>query len=201
MNIGYGNNYGRGAGKWVNGVYYPSDKTVTGFGGRKTKKGYVKKVWNSKRKYWDYEIVGDEKWKPKGEYITKKMLEQQEHSEWFLDDSLASFDEMSELKKEYKNKFEDYENLNDFKKHLNLKRYSQLVAIEMIFFHFFKEYPLKNVLYCKDKLKDIYESTPSLDRLKYRKNIKIPEKIQEVSGIEFGVVNFWIFKDSIIFKN
>jgi len=167
---------------------------------RPKKKGDVEKVWNSKEKYWDYNIVGG--WKPKKqEFITKKKLEQKQSGDWFNDESLLSFHDITNIKIKLKKEFEDYDNMNNFKKHITLKKYAYFVAIESIFFYLYKKYPSKNVYYYNESLKKLYKNKPALDRLKYRKSLPIEKDIERLSGVDYGIVNYWIFKDSIIFKN
>jgi len=50
-------------------------------------------------------------------------------------------------------------------------------------------------------LSKLFEDKPNLDRLKYRKSIKIPDSLKKVSNNEYGLITYWVFKDAIIFKN
>jgi len=166
----------------------------------KPKKGSVRKVYVPSSKSWDYEIIGDEKWKPKTpKYFTKKMLEQQLSKNWIT--SLNTFKEISIHKDNLKDEFENYQNLNDIKKLLTLKKYSYYVVTEMCFFHFYKEYPLKEIYYFAGKLSKLFDDNPNLDRLKYRKHIKIPKSIEKISVTDYGLITYWVFKDVIVFKN
>lgn len=161
--------------------------------------GGITKKWNSKDRCWDYEI--DDWVAPEPKIVTKNMLEDENHDEWFKDEYLMNFDEIKEIKNKLKKEYEDYKEKNELKIKINLKKYSNIILIREIFFYFFKEYPSKNILYCNEKLRKIYLEKPSIERLKYRKKIEIPDKLKELSGNSFGIINFWIFKDVIIFKN
>ena len=164
------------------------------------KKGDVRKTWSATNKTWDYEIIGDEKWKPKTpKFISKKMLEQKKSTDWITD--VITFDEITYYKNHLKKDFENYEDLNDFKRLISLKNYSYYVITELSFFHFYKEYPLKEVYFFEGKLSKLFEDKPNLDRLKYRKSIKIPDSLKKVSNNEYGLITYWVFKDAIVFKN
>jgi len=163
-------------------------------------KGDLRKKWDIKSKTWDYEIIGDENWKPnKITHVTKKMLEQKPSKEWISD--VVTFDTVSDHKEYLKDEFENYKNENDFKKLISLKRYAYYVIVELCFFHFYKNYPLKEVYYYNGKLTELFEEKPSLDRLKYRKTIDLPENIKKISNNDYGLITYWVFKDAIVFKN
>jgi len=162
-------------------------------------KGDVRKKWDIKTKTWDYEIIGDENWKPKYKHITKKMLEQRQSKDWLPD--VVTFDTVSDHKEHLKDEFETYNDENDFQKLISLKKYAYYVIVELAFFHFYKYYPLKEVYYYKGKLSDLFEENPQLDRLKYRKTIDLPKSIKKVSNNDFGLITYWVFKDAIVFKN
>jgi signal peptidase I len=167
------------------------------------KKGDVIKVWDPDKKYWDYEIIGDEKWKPSEKYahITKKMLEQDDYKEWFNENDLSTLEKIQKYKDEIKKEYYNYSNINDLKKHVYMKRYAMLELIENYFFYFIKKYPKKNIYRCNKITAELYVEKPSLERLKYRKEIEVPKEISEISGEHFNIVNYWIFKNAIIFRN
>ena len=163
-------------------------------------KGDVRKKWLAKSKTWDYEIIGDENWKPKKvEFVTKKILEQKLSTKWIPE--LETFEETSKHKENYKNDFENYQEQNNIKKLISLKHYAYFVIVELSFFYFFKKYPLKEIYYYSGKLSDLFENNSTLDRLKYRKSIDLPESIKKVSNNEYGLITYWVFKDAIVFKN
>lgn len=162
-------------------------------------KGDVRKKWIAKSKTWDYEIIGDENWKPKIEFVSKKMLEQKLSNDWIPD--VVTFDEVSKYKNLLKKEFEDYIDENKFQKLISLKKYAYYEIIELAFFYFYKSYPLKEVYYYKNKLSELFVNKPSLDRLKYRKTIELPESIKRISNNDYGLITYWVFKDAIVFKN
>lgn len=179
----------------------PSTNRGGGVRRRKKTPTTVKKIWNPKRRLWNYEVVDKETWKPNLETLSRKELEQRLSKDVFSDEQIVSLEEVTKWKDEAKSKYDDYENINDFKRHIYLKRYSHFVAIELLFFHFIKLYPLKEIFYCIEKLEDIFNDEPTLDRLRYRKRIELPDSIEKISSVDYGIVNFWVFEDSVIFKN
>ena len=161
----------------------------------------VEKKWDPDNKTWDYNLINDPNWKPKTVFVTKKMLEQDYYDTWFNDDDLLSFDDISELKKKSKKDFENYDIKNNLKRHISLKRYAYFISVETSFFYFFYKYKTKNIYYYNNDLDNLYKSNPSLNRLKYRTSIEIPDSIKKVSGDDYLLVNYWVFKDIVIFKN
>lgn len=158
---------------------------------KKPKKGDVVKIGTKNTS--DYEIVGDEKWKPSNfKFITKKMIEQDDMSEWFGVDDLTTLTDIQKDVTDLEKK--DYNELNDLKLFLNKKKIDRLKEIEMTFFFFFRKYPKKDIFFLKRDELFIYNDKPELERLSYKKEIIMDNDEKED-------VVYWIFKDSIIFKS
>lgn len=169
-----------------------------GFKYNKTKKDDAVKVWDAKLKTWDYKIDG---WEPKDyDLPTKDIISKESFKKWFNINDLQDVYDINKLMSFYKKEINDNKN-NSLKSKLNLKKYTYYSALSIIFYNLELEFENKYIFYCTEKYENIYSEKPSLERLKTKKIIDIPPKIEELSGINFGIFNYWVFDDSIIFKN
>lgn len=165
--------------------------------GFKMNKNEINKVWDPKTKTWDYKIPG---WKPKTyDLKTKEKLLNESFKEWFNIDGLRDIYDINNYLRYYKEEIKKKN--NSLKTKIFVKNYSFYSALSIIFYNLELEFENKYILYCVEKYKNIYDENPSLERLKTKKIINMPPKIEELSGINFGIFNYWEFNDAIIFKN
>jgi len=130
--------------------------------------------------------------------MNRRELENEQIENWFDLSDLLTYDDIIVLKKDVKKKFDNYQLYNKLKRHIHIKNYAYMVAIEIFFFHFQHKYPSKNIYFLKNNL---FDNNSELNNLKYRIIIELPVSIEKSSGIDYGIVNYWIVRNSIIFKN
>jgi len=167
----------------------------------KPKKGDAVKKYNDEEKSWDYEILGEEDWKPNWKYMSKKPMEQDSLSIWFNIEDLSTLEDIQNYKDKIKKDFYSYDKINNLKKHMILKRYATAELIENYFYYFIKKYPKKNIYKCNKILDELYVEKPTLERLKYRRHIDVDTNVSKLSSDEFNIVTYWVMKDSIVFRN
>lgn len=161
-------------------------------------KDYIIKTWDSKSKSWDYDIPG---WKPKEYDIpTKDTLLNESYKNWFNDDELQDIKDIIRHKKEITKKINRYDN-NKLKLKIYKNQYVFYSALEMIIYDLSLSFNNKDIYFISEKLSNVYNRKPSLERLKYKKTVKISDDIKKISKIDFGIINYWIFEDAIVFKN
>lgn len=157
----------------------------------------IKRVYNNSTKQWDYELT-DRKWKPSYKFYTKDDIKNQPSSSWFAGTTLLDHDKlMKELY--YAQKKLDNKNNNKFQNMVYLKRYMYIYALVYIYNYLSILNPNKNIYFCKTNIDDIYKNKSALYRLKYRKPIQMPEKVDKVLKND-NIITYWVFNDSVIFK-
>jgi len=157
----------------------------------------IYKKYDPKYKTWDYHIPG---WKLKDYKIhSKESILDETYNDWFDDDSLYSKEIINKLKKEYNYKKEF--SSNKLKNKLFIKDYALFSALDIIFYYLELEFKDKDIYYIKDNYSYIYTKNPILKRLRNKKTINLPNKIEEITNIQFGIINYWVFKDAVVFKN
>lgn len=164
----------------------------------KYKNNNIIKKWDPKSKTWDYEIPG---WKLKKYDIpTKETLLNESYKNWFNKEELEDINEIIEKKEISIKKLNYYKN-NKLKKKIYTNQYVFYSALEIIIYDLSLSFKDKDIYFLSEKLQNIYNKKPSLERLKYKKETNISDEIKKISKIDFGIINYWIFKDAIIFKN
>jgi len=171
---------------------------------KKVKVPSVRKIWLPKQKTWDYELTKEPNWKPIGNgFVSKNDLEKQISDDWIDSDILIGYGQIQRLKIDIKNINDNLFDDNPFKQKVNILKYINILTIEYFYNYLIDKYKNSNksVMYINTKLEDIYNIKTSMKRLKNREYIELPKHISDFNQKTHGFINYWVFKDIIIFKN
>jgi len=179
--------------------------TYKNFNIRNNNNNNVKKVWLPKEKTWDYILTNEPNWKPSGKgIVTKDDLENISYDEWFNDDILIDYDKVIENRNNITNIIKSEKNSNKFKLKFNMLKYNNILINEYSYNYLINKYKYYNIpiYYITEKLNNIYKIKASMNSLKYRIRLKLPDFVlRNGNNDNYIYINYWIFKDRIIFKN
>jgi len=171
-------------------------------------KGGVRKVYNSKGKYWDYEIIKEPNWKPKkSNPVTKERLLNMSYDEIFK--NVLSLSDINKLKNKYENDFLNYDKLSEFSSiktkfqmYFSYKKYIFYDILEHIVYDIIsKTKTNKNIYYYNGSYDNILDDFPFMNRHKDVGELKISDDIKKTISNDIGIFFYWTFKNSIVFIN
>jgi len=171
-------------------------------------KGGVRKIYNNKKKYWDYEIINNPNWKPdKTEILTKNKILDLSYKDFF--DNILSIDQIETLKEKSKTEYNNYNNVDNFssiktkfKLYLSYKKYIYYNVLENIIYDIISNLKTdKNVYFYNGNYNNLIKKYPAIHRIKSTGEIHISDNIKKVISNDIGVFYYWEFKDGVIFVN